>query len=197
MKLIPIYLILLAALFVLACRKSPGSAYIISKEDSIAKVKATTTAGTILLPPTVNQGLHNFVVDSNNNFYYYSPFQFKPADGRIYDDDVFGDEAYFMNLSPNHLFAIPHGLEKEFFEANVLKLISSRPYKPVYVGSVKDTVDHEFIRYLLSVADTSKHISVRIRLVLHEEKEVLRSKLAGTYYDPAKIKWDSTKTIFE
>lgn len=188
---------LLATLAITACESKGDSSYIISEEDRLAKIKSTRASGVVLSPPTVLQGVYNFVIDSNNHFYYYS-FQEKPSYRDIYDDDFEGEKAFFMHLEPNHLFAIPSGLEKEFFEENVLNLKNRWTYKHVYVGAAKDTIKNGFINYLKKVeADTSNHITLTIRPVIQEEREVLKAKTLGTFYNSSEVKWDSTNIEFK
>ncbi|MOA39732.1 hypothetical protein D3C78_1615360 [compost metagenome] len=97
---------------------------------------------------------------------------------------------------PNHIFSIPKGSEVDFFKENVLKDKSSFR-KFVVVGSEKDTIRNKFLNQILDLEkDTSIHLYLYIQPVLAEVKTVLQYKKNGSFYDPSKVKWDSTKIYF-
>ena len=113
--------------------KQVTTSYIISKEDSLYKVAHTKADGSVLIPLKVKYAPYTFVIDSNNNFYFYSFLEENREGGGVFDDD----EPESIGLMPNHLVIIPKGCEKIFFEENVLFLKSPRLLKPIFFPLLK------------------------------------------------------------
>lgn len=163
----------------LSC-SGPSPVYIVSKEDSLNIKKNTDQSGVVLMPPKVKYAAYTFLVDSTDNVYFYSFPEEKPSSG-VFDDE----EPEFIGLMPNHVFCIPKGSEKGFFERNVLFQKSSRPIKHVMLASYKDTISIDFLNYLKAVSsDKANRISLAIRLALPEERDIVKHKINGTYYEP-------------
>lgn len=143
--------------------------------------------------PKVYFAYYNFIIDSSNNVYFYS-FQKPIEKGHFYCEGPF--IPHFMGLMPNHIFAIPKGVEIDFFEENVLK-DKSTYRKPVFIGSAKDTIKNNFLNHVLQLQkETSVHLSVFIQPMPIETNVVLTYKKNGLFYDPSTVKWDSTKIYF-
>jgi|GEM_PF-1748760 len=174
------FLILFSFYSLIICCNQSNSFYVISKEDSLSKEAHKNHDGIVLEPPKSKYAIYTFIVDSNDNAYFYSFPEEKNRAG-IFDSE----EPEFIELIPNNVFSIPQGMEKGFFESNVLFQKSSRPIKSVILASFRDTVRGDFLKYLKAVSsDKSNKVSLEIRLALLEEREVIKHKLAGQYYKP-------------
>jgi hypothetical protein len=163
-----------------SCTNQSRMEYVISKEDSLNKIAHTRADGIVLLPPDVKFARYNFIIDTSNNLYFYSFPEPKQTAG-TFD----GEEDQIGGLQPNNLFRIPKGLESSFFEENVVLQKTSEKVKTINVASFKDTVRNDLIKILKNVLikDSSGYL-LKIRRVLPEEKEVLKSKIEGKHYIP-------------
>ena len=151
--------------------------YIISKQDSLLKVSHTNSLGVVLMPPKVKYAIYTFVIDSSGHIFFYSMPEVEQGGG-IYDEP----EPDSLNLMPNHIFVIPKGAEKSFFEKNVLKQKSERSIKNVMLASFKDTITVSFLKYLEAISeDKQNKISLSIRLALPEERKIITNKISGKY----------------
>lgn len=165
-----------AVSLLLCCNSSTDKVYIISKEDSIAKKKYIRRDGIVIMPPSILYGEYNFIVDSNNNFYYYQ-LQQEATKGITGDDEGYQNRslAYLNRYLP---FKIPHGLEKEFFEANISKNNNNLPYQNIVVASAKDTIVSDFIPFLRQCQkDSLSRLKITFRKFFREEQIVLRTKI--------------------
>ncbi|WP_157274898.1 hypothetical protein [Pedobacter sp. Leaf194] len=176
----PLFLILMYGAVFPSCRDDSKLDYIISKEDSIDKALHTRSDGVVLLPTKVKFGRDNFIIDSNDNVYFYS-FQEPKEVAGVFD----GEEDNSACLKPNGLLKIPKGLEPKFFEENVILQKSSEKIKTINVASFNDTISTDFINFLKEIQhkDSSSY-SLRIRRVIPEEIEVMRFKILGRHYIP-------------
>ncbi|KAA8476148.1 hypothetical protein BDE36_2608 [Arcticibacter tournemirensis] len=177
-----LYLIYVLLFGMLLSCSGPSPVYVVSKEDSLNIKKNTDQSGVVLMPPKVKYAVYTFLVDSTDNVYFYSFPEEKPSVG-VSDDE----EPEFIGLMPNHVFCIPNGSERIFFETNVLFQKGSRRIKDVILASFKDTISIDFLKYLKSISsDKSNRVSFAIRLALPEERDVLKHKINGIYYEPRK-----------
>lgn len=166
-------------MFLTACSNSVDNVYIISKNDSLSKVYLGDSV-VVIAPPKVKYAAYTFIIDSTDNFYFYSMPEERPSIG-VFDDD----EPDYINLQPNRVFSIPTGSEQKFFEKNVLYQKSSRSTKTIMIASYKDTINSEFLKYLIELSKVKENkTSITVRLVLPEEREVVKFKINGRYYDP-------------
>lgn len=178
-SLLRFQMLLFSCLLILSCNQL-DAVYIVSKEDSLSKETHRNPDGIILEPPKAKYAVYTFIIDSNNNAYFYSFPEEKKKAG-VFDNE----EPEFIGLMPNHVFSIPQGTEEKFFEKNILFQKSSRPIKSVMLASFKDTISGDFLNYLKAVSsDKSNKVSLEIRLALLEERDVIKHKLAGQYYKP-------------
>lgn len=162
--------------------------YIISKQDSLFKASHTDSLGLVIMPPKVKYDIYTFVIDSNDRVFFYSFPEENPDRGGVFDDP----EPDLLHLMPNHIFLIPKGAEKSFFEESVLKQKSQRLLKNIMVASFKDTITSDFLKYLIAksedeenvkaMKDKTERIYVSIRLALPEERNVITHKVNGKYY---------------
>ncbi|MEJ5963703.1 hypothetical protein [Pedobacter immunditicola] len=183
--------LLYSALFVFTMLLSScgnSDTYIISKQDSLLKVSYTDSLGHVVMPPKVKYAPYTFVIDSSDRVFFYSFPERNPDRGGVYDDP----EPDLLHLMPNHIFLIPKGSEKSFFEESVLKQKSQRLLKNIKVASFKDTITSDFLKYLIArsedeknvkaMKDKTESINVSIRLALPEERNVITHKVIGKYY---------------
>jgi hypothetical protein len=172
-----IYLVLSVFMMqLLSCDNS--YTYIISKQDSLSRVSHTDSLGLVIMPPKVKYAIYTFVVDSGNHVFFYSMPEFKSGGGirHVHEPDS-------LHLMPNHILLIPKGAEKSFFEENVLKQKSQRSMKSIMFASLKDTITANFLKYLMAITEDEKDkLSLRIRLALPEERNVITHKVNGNYY---------------
>jgi hypothetical protein len=154
--------------------------YIISKQDSLLKVSYTDSLGRVLMPPKGKYAPYTFVIDSSDRVFFYSFPEENPDRGGVFDDP----EPDLLHLMPNHIFLIPKGAEKSFFEENILKQKSQRLIKSIKVASFKDTITSNFLKYLIAISEDEKDkIYLSIRLALPEERNVITHKVNGKYYE--------------
>lgn len=177
-----IFRCIMIGLFFTACQQPLDDKFIISRNDSLSRHYFNDTTF-IYVPLKVRYSAYTFIVDSTDNFYFYCMPEELPANG-IYDED----ESEYIGLTPNRVFLIPKGLEQQFFKTNVLDLNSSKAIKSIMIASFKDTISSDFVTSLVKTADTDEKIVAAVRLALPEEKDVIRAKLAGKYYEPKLIK---------
>jgi len=182
------YTILLIGLTtVYSCGNQSKRIYIISREDSIAKVRHTTKGGIVLMPPRIPVGTYNFIIDDDNHCFFYG-FQSPQKLGGVGDDRNSIFEPVFLNLMPNNIFGIPKDCERMFVDENVLKVKYTVP-KSIVVSSFKDTIDNAIIPYLEKLeSEAPNKISLLIRRATKEERVVLFYKLQNKYYTPRPTK---------
>jgi len=134
------------------------------------------------MPPKVKYDIYTFVIDSNDHVFFYSMPEENPDRGGVFDDS----QPDLLHLMPNHIFLIPKGAEKSFFEENVLKQKSQRSIKGIMFASFKDTITSNFLKYLIAISEEEKDkkekIHLSIRLALPEERNVITHKVNGKYY---------------
>lgn len=179
-----IYLVLSVFMMLLSsCDHS--DTYIISKQDSLFKVSHTDSLGVVIMPPKVKYDNYTFVIDSSDRVFFYSMPEENPDRGGVFDDP----EPELLHLMPNHIFLIPKGAEKSFFEENILKQKSQRLIRGIMIASFKDTITSDFLKYLIAISEDQKDqkdkkgkIHLSIRLALPEERNVIFHKVNGKYY---------------
>lgn len=156
-----------------SCKDPSSKIYVISKEDSLHKVKHTRSDGIVLMPPVIPYGEYTFLVDSNYRFYFYGlP---KDSISGVAGDDVVPDSTP-LNLAPYNIFSIPPGHEKEFFEINVGEKDTSS-HKNIVIASSRDTIVSDFIPFLRKIKNgSSPKWNIIFRRILEEEERVLNSK---------------------
>jgi hypothetical protein len=111
--------------------------------------------------------------------YFYS-FQEPQRRAGVSDDE----EPESIGLMPNHVFKIPKGLERAFYEENVQKQASKQTTKSVIIGLFKDSTQNNFLQYLRKLSnDKSNNLGLQIRMALPEERSVLKYKREGAHYD--------------
>lgn len=172
-------IIIMSLLLTTACNHFDDDLYIISKSDSLAKIEHTNKDGISLVPPKFKYAPYTFIIDSAGNFYFYCMPEERPQS--FFD----GDEPEYLGLQPNRVFSVPNGFEQKFFERNVLYQKSSRGTKGIMIASYKDSINSKFLKDLIEFTKVKENkMGIQVRLALPEEREVLRFKLAGLYYDP-------------
>ena len=167
--------LIISTFLLLGCDNSTNLPYIISKEDSLKKLKYTREDGVVIMPPKVFQGNYNFIIDSNNKCYFYS-FTQKTSNKFFVDDELPSPEEWLKNLTPEKLLSIPKGKEIEFFETNVLE--KSEPGYAVQIASEKDTITNDLLTYLLKLNSrpNNNNMFLNIRHILKVEKTILNKK---------------------
>lgn len=153
--------------------------YVLSKEDSLSKEALKTPHGILIAPPKPKYARYTFLIDSNSIVYFYS-FQEPLKSAGVSDDE----EPEFIGLMPNHVFKIPKGMERAFYEENVQKQASRQTTKSVIVGLFKDSTQNRFLQYLRKLStDKSKKVGLQIRMALPEERLVVGYKQEGKHYN--------------
>ena len=171
------YVVLCVFIVLLLSSCDNSYTYIISEQDSLHKISHTDSLGVVLMPPKVKYAIYTFVADSSDQIFFYSMPEVK-QEGGIYDEP----EPDSLHLTPNHIFVIPKGTEKNFFEENVLKQKSQRSIKSTMLASFKDTITVSFLKYLKAISeDKLNKISLTMRLALPEERKVITNKIGGKY----------------
>lgn len=174
-------LTLMILIFLLiGCNSSNNSAYIISKEDSLTKVKYTTEDGVVIMPPKVFQGDYNFILDSNDNCYFYSFGENISEHYGVFDDELPSPEEWLKQLTPDSLLIVPKGKEVEFFKKNVFNKAHKKSGYSIQIASEKDTITNNFVSYLLRTKsrETNNNMFLNLRHILKVEKTILNKKLA-------------------
>lgn len=160
--------------------ENENNLYVLSREDSIYKESLKTPNGMLIAPPKAKYARNTFLIDTNSFVYFYS-FQGPIKMNGVSDDQ----EPDTIGLMPNHIFKIPMGMERAFFEENVQQQLSQQAVKSVVIALFKDSTKNEFLQYLLKFSkDKSNKLSLRIRFALPEERSVLKYKLKGEHYSP-------------
>jgi hypothetical protein len=153
--------------------------YIVSKEDNLYKERLKTPEGIMIAPPKPKYARYTFLIDSSSMVYFYS-FQEPQRRAGVSDDE----EPESIGLMPNHVFKIPKGLERAFYEENVQKQASKQTTKSVIIGLFKDSTQNNFLQYLRKLSnDKSNNLGLQIRMALPEERSVLKYKREGAHYD--------------
>lgn len=156
-----------------SCKDPLSKVYVISKEDSLHKLKHTRSDGIVLMPPVIPYGEYTFLVDSNYHFYFYKlP---KDSISGIVGDDVSPSNEH-LDLAPHDVFSISIGHEKKFFEVNIEgKDTSSR--KNIVIASSRDTIISDFIPFLRKMKnDSLSKYNITFRRILEEEERILNFK---------------------
>ena len=164
--------------FIPAGCMSGDNLYVLSKEDSLSKAALKMPHGILIAPPKPKYARYTFLIDSSSIVYFYS-FQEPLKRAGVSDDE----EPESIGLMPNHVFKIPKGLERAFYEENVQKQASRQTTKSVIVGLFKDSTQNEFLQYLRKLStDKSNKVGLQIRMALPEERSVLEYKQEGKHY---------------
>ncbi len=156
-----------------SCKEPLSEVYVISKEDSLHREKHTRSDGIVLMPPIIPYGEFTFLVDSNYHLYFYGlP---KDSISGVVGDDVV-PHSYLLDLTPDNVFSIPLGNEKEFFEINVGRKGTSS-HKNIVIASSRDTIVSDFIPFLRQIKnDSLSKWNITFRRTLEEEERVLNLK---------------------
>lgn len=168
-----VVILVFLGLYAISCRQRKSNFYIISKEDSLRKVAYTRPDGVVIMPPKVKYSNYTFILDANQNLYFYSIEESRYPLG-TYDER----EPDSIKLQPDSLTFIPKGTEEVFFKENVLNQKPSKKEKIVCIASYNDTLKGDFIEHLIhNYRNKTKNISLNIRMALPEEHKALKYKL--------------------
>jgi len=114
-----------------------------------------------------------FVLDSNNNIFFYSLPEYKKSDGAVHDDA----EPDTLGLRSNRLSLIEKGTEESFFKRRILDVRTQMRLKPVLFASFNDTITSSFFQYLKTISDDEQNkIYLTIRRALPEERKMIKIK---------------------
>ncbi len=128
----------------------------------------------------------NFIIDSTGSVYYY---YIQPGEFGIMAGPV------FANLRPGNIIKVPEFRVINFLIENVIE--AKKNNIAISIASQKDTIQSlGFMEMYYYLRDNTADINYYIRTTTTEENVVLFFKKRKEYYDPARISWDSTKTIF-
>jgi len=132
----------------------------------------------------------NFIIDSSGLIYYYS---------LRHKDNVCGGGSFekpiFIDLTPEQIVQIPQNTIIDFIKCNVLD--NNKEKVNISIASEKDTIkSKEFSTMFSFLHDSPIKLHYCIRKTTSEENIVLFYKQRKWFYEPTKIYWDSTKTVF-
>lgn len=198
-----------------SCEKSltKGELYIISKQDSLERVKPDSIAKLLSLPLGMDFYYDIVVIfDSIDKVYLYQTKLIKPdyrfvdfTNGKnakgSFDKLDFKRHKFpnFIELHPDNLLTFESNSFIEFIKSNndIFKLdtIRGNSIKLLYIASVCDTIRnkafYDFKKYISTVRKNANPIISIIRRTTEEEDSVLFFKRKKLEYIPQRINWTS------
>lgn len=190
-----ILILLLMSLFI-NCKKEiiEKEIYIISAQDSIAKIKK------LKLPPPAHDPYKwysdvVFIFDSKNKVYIYqTEKEFHPDNNP--DFSLNSKYPNFLNLKPEHLITFEGKDFINFIKNNDdifgLKPNENKAFRFCYIASETDTIKnetlYEFTKFILK---PRSRISYALRRTTEEENIVLKYKRSLKEFIPEEIKWSN------
>jgi hypothetical protein len=187
--------LLFCLLIIISCSERPNdneSMLVVSKTEIPKDLKEPP------LPPPhpySYYGWFNFIFDADGKLYFYQhSWDRKKKPIRVIDFD--SNAPVFINLNPDQIVEIPATGVKDFVEQNILNV--EEVLKDVRVVGVTDTIKSKSLDPLLKLLnDASHHIRFSVRRITYEESVVLDYKKRQEFYSLERVKWDSTKVLFD
>lgn len=136
----------------------------------------------------------NFIIDETGRIFFYGR--------RKYSRWVCGEDVSdgsvpipeFINLHPAEIIEIPQNSIEDLIKLNAAK--KEFEWNFAVIASARDTFTSPALHRLLTQLYKHKKALHIIRRMTEEEKIVMRYKKSGEPYDPDRIEWDTTKTVF-
>lgn len=183
-------------LFCWACKphvssKVPSlkSVYIISEEDSLAKIKFAKHA---IPPPVVKiYGHFNFVIDPSGLVYFYKIKNW-PMEC---EKDLSIKFPIFLNIKPEGLIILNKDCIADFVHYNIFENPGLRRRLFITISSPNDTIKQPVFFTLKKYLDSLER-NYSVRKSTEEEMQVIRFRKSGEYYEPKEINWKETITPF-
>lgn len=190
-----IFIGFIVCLLFLSCSKKESNqellTYIISKEDS----KTSHELKTRKIPPpkTYFYSYNNFIIDKNNDFYFYQS-DFVPMNCIQSEQDTI---PILFNIEPIQIIKIPNNSVIDFIKANISNKIEFQ--RRLIIASQKDTIRNKTFHEVFTFLNDSASYylkSFALRRTTQEEDTVLSYKKLSKYYNSDEIKWNKNKILF-
>ena len=136
----------------------------------------------------------NFIIDETGRIFFYGRRKYPRL---VCGEDVADGSVpipEFINLHPSEIIEIPQNSIEDFIKLNTTEKEFEWNF-PV-IASARDTFSSVPLEKLLTQTYKHKKAGHIIRRMTEEEKLVMRYKKSGERYDPDRIEWDITKTVF-
>lgn len=177
-----------------SCEKPRETYYVRNFEKpAIFKVTAPPHEEVELPPPPIGPSYYtenNFIIDGNDNIYYYKGEDFKVRQCIIPKSIVEDLRPGLIELKPEKLKRIERNKLKDFLLTNIKlderELVIIASARDSFTSPVLDKIDRTLkSRY-------SDH-RIILRKVTHEEEVVLHHKKTKKHFNPSAYPWDTTR----